>query len=506
LVRLESNPSKLPKATASGLGAMAGSTPAPDALSENRGLEGAATLPSFGGRLAFSLTEAVTVVLASLLSHAVYQWIVVKGEGPILVSFAVGVMAGILYAGSMHIIDNARRLRGLDGREALGDVTMAWIFSCLLITFFAFSLKEGASLSRGTLLTFFVAGYGAIIVARSVAPKFISKHLASLNRSNHKVLAIGVRGDAALARLVGELKFNGNPNISLAELPARLTDAEWNADLPTTLANIFAMARETGYGDICIAAGGLSSQRLKDVIDATKILPQAVYLVPDTAEEELLHSPIRNVGRLRSFEMQKAPMNLAQRIAKRAMDLAISIPLAIVLSPFLLLLALAVRLDSAGPVLFVQRRLGYRGKIFKILKFRTMTVLEDGSDVRQIRKGDTQITRLGRVLRKSSLDELPQLFNVIEGSMSLVGPRPHAVAHDLYFSELVEHYEVRQHVKPGVTGLAQVNGYRGETATSDEMKKRVELDIVYAKTASVWLDVKILLMTIPQVLRQRNAY
>lgn len=465
-----------------------------------------AVVLSAGGRLALSITEAAALVITSLAAHFGYDWIVLGVETPMTATLAVGLLAGLIYAGAMHIVDNARRLRPMDGREALSDAALAWIAACLLVTFFAFSLKAGATLSRGTLLTFFVLGFATIMLVRTTGPRILARTISGANRGDRKVLAIGVPGRGTLERMMRELSANGNPNILLAELPAGLTNAEWNDQLPAILGNIFTKARETGHGDICIAAGGIAPHRLKGIIEATRILPQAVHLVPDRAEEELLHFPIGNVGHLRSFEIQRAPMNVAQRSIKRSLDLLIAIPLAAVLSPFLALIALAIKIDSAGPVLFLQRRLGFRGKVFRIVKFRTMTVLEDGDTVRQVRKGDTQVTRVGRFLRKTSLDELPQLINVIEGSMSLVGPRPHAVAHDIHFAGFVEHYEVRQHVKPGITGLAQVNGYRGETATPDAMRKRVEHDIAYAKHASLWLDVKILMLTALEVVRQRNAY
>jgi exopolysaccharide biosynthesis polyprenyl glycosylphosphotransferase len=193
-------------------------------------------------------------------------------------------------------------------------------------------------------------------------------------------------------------------------------------------------------------------------------------------------------------------------VLKRLIDLAIAIPCLFLVAPAMLTIAIAVWLDSKGPILFRQRRLGYRGKPFTIFKFRTMNVLEDGRDIVQARRGDSRITRIGRILRSASLDELPQLFNVIRGDMSLVGPRPHAVAHDHFFASLIGNYELRQQVMPGVTGWAQVHGLRGETATTGMMRKRVEFDLWYARNASLSLDLEILARTAVEVFRQRNAY
>jgi exopolysaccharide biosynthesis polyprenyl glycosylphosphotransferase len=198
--------------------------------------------------------------------------------------------------------------------------------------------------------------------------------------------------------------------------------------------------------------------------------------------------------------------NTFQQLLKRGFDLAIALPLFVLLAPLMLAIAVVIRLDSAGPALFRQKRLGQGGKPFEIVKFRTMTVLEDGDNVTQVRKGDARVTRVGRWLRRSSLDELPQFFNVISGDMSLVGPRPHAIAHDRLYATLIENYQLRQLVKPGITGWAQVNGRRGETPAIEDMRDRVTLDIWYARRANFALDLKILLRTPFEVFRQRNAY
>ena len=191
---------------------------------------------------------------------------------------------------------------------------------------------------------------------------------------------------------------------------------------------------------------------------------------------------------------------------KRGLDLAVAIPLLLLFLPLLGVIALAVALDSRGPVLFRQQRLGLGGIAFTIYKFRTMTVLEDGANVVQASKDDARITRIGGFLRSTSLDELPQLLNVILGDMSLVGPRPHAIAHDMLYGALIPEYAGRQRAKPGITGWAQINGSRGATLTTEDMRERVAFDLWYVRHAGVALDLKILLRTPLEVLRQRNAY
>ncbi len=170
------------------------------------------------------------------------------------------------------------------------------------------------------------------------------------------------------------------------------------------------------------------------------------------------------------------------------------------------LIAIAIKLDSKGPVLFRQRRHGYNYRVVEVLKFRTMTVMEDGAQITQATKNDKRITRVGAFLRRTSLDELPQFWNVIRGDMSIVGPRPHAIAHNNYYDDLIENYANRHRVKPGITGWAQVHGFRGETATPDMMANRVRYDLEYIENWSLWLDLKIVIMTPLFGLFRRSAY
>lgn len=192
-------------------------------------------------------------------------------------------------------------------------------------------------------------------------------------------------------------------------------------------------------------------------------------------------------------------------LGKRALDLVLALIGSIVLLPLLIVVAIAVKLEANGPVLFCQSRGGRNGRCFRILKFRTMVCMEDGPEVCQARSGDPRITRLGKILRRTSLDELPQLFNVIRGDMSLVGPRPHALVHDAMYSELIANYSSRQTVRPGMTGWAQVNGCRGETPGIAAMERRIQYDLEYIRQWSFWLDTVIMAKTVVEVLRSKDA-
>ena len=200
------------------------------------------------------------------------------------------------------------------------------------------------------------------------------------------------------------------------------------------------------------------------------------------------------------------PCLRAELALKRALDVVLASGLLIALAPLFFVVGILIKLETPGPVIFSQRRKGFNGREFTIFKFRTMNVLEDGHIIPQARRNDPRVTRVGRILRATSIDELPQLINVLRGHMSLVGPRPHAVAHDDGYTKLIANYAFRQHVKPGLTGWAQINGFRGETSRLELMERRVDCDLWYIKNWSFWLDLRILVLTCFELVRGRNAY
>jgi putative colanic acid biosysnthesis UDP-glucose lipid carrier transferase len=210
-------------------------------------------------------------------------------------------------------------------------------------------------------------------------------------------------------------------------------------------------------------------------------------------------------SQLPSSAMQSAPLTRTETLSKRACDVALALVALAILSPLMILVSLIIKLDSAGPIIFKQRRTGFHGREFIIYKFRSMSVLEDGRQIAQTRRNDPRITKVGRILRQSSIDELPQLLNVIKGEMSLVGPRPHAVAHDDQYRTSISSYTVRHHVKPGITGWAQINGQRGETPLVQDMEKRVALDLWYIDNWSLKLDMEIMWRSCFEVM-QVKAY
>ncbi len=249
-----------------------------------------------------------------------------------------------------------------------------------------------------------------------------------------------------------------------------------------------------------------SQPRIKALLDALQDTTASVYFVPDMFVTDLIQGHADSVCGLPVISVCETPLRGPAGLAKRASDLVLSIAILLLLSPLLLLIAVAVKLTSPGPVIFRQRRYGLDGEEIVVWKFRSMTVVEDGGTIRQAQRGDARITPLGAFLRRTSLDELPQFFNVLQGRMSIVGPRPHAVAHNELYRSQIKSYMVRHKVKPGITGWAQVNGLRGETDSLQKMEARVRHDLDYLRHWSLGLDFYIILRTVRLVFSDRSAY
>jgi len=249
-----------------------------------------------------------------------------------------------------------------------------------------------------------------------------------------------------------------------------------------------------------------ADRRIQQIVQQLGDTTLNVYLVPELLIINMMHGRLSNVGDIDAISVFESPHYGVQTYFKRSFDILFSASALLILSPLLLLITLAVRLTSKGPVIFKQDRYGLDGKQIGVYKFRSMKVLENSDKVVQATKDDQRVTPLGAFLRRTSLDELPQFFNVLCGEMSVVGPRPHAVAHNEHYRNRVAFYMLRHKVKPGITGWAQVNGWRGETDTLDKMEKRVEFDLHYIRNWSLWWDIKIIFKTLFKGFGGKNVY
>ncbi|MEH2609781.1 undecaprenyl-phosphate glucose phosphotransferase [Bradyrhizobium sp. AZCC 1693] len=269
---------------------------------------------------------------------------------------------------------------------------------------------------------------------------------------------------------------------------------------------LVAECRPLRTDDIVILASEPDVPAALALASALSELPADVHVVPVGTVDLMAVSRITQFGNMVTMRIFQCPLTPFNRAIKRAFDVVAAIAGLIVASPLLVIVALAIKLDSAGPVLFRQTRHGYNNEPIRVLKFRSMTVMEDGDNFRPVTRHDARVTRLGRLIRRTNIDELPQLFNVLVGDMSLVGPRPHPTAQNEVFAELISSFFRRHNVKPGITGWAQVNGYRGDTDTLEKMQRRVEHDLYYIDNWSLLLDLKIIVMTFISRKVYWNAY
>ena len=258
--------------------------------------------------------------------------------------------------------------------------------------------------------------------------------------------------------------------------------------------------------DVYIALPMVAKDRIKDAILQLSNSTVDAYIVPDLYTYKLSVSQISRIGNVHTFSIFSSPFEGLGAVTKRIEDIIIGSLITLLILPVLCIVALGVKLSSPGPILFKQDRYGLGGKNIKVWKFRSMKVMENSEIVTQATKNDPRVTRFGRFIRRTSLDELPQFINVLQGSMSIVGPRPHAVSHNEEYRVLVDNYMVRHKIKPGITGLAQINGYRGETDTLNKMEKRVEYDLKYLQNWSFSLDIKIIFSTVFKGFVSDTAY
>jgi len=246
---------------------------------------------------------------------------------------------------------------------------------------------------------------------------------------------------------------------------------------------------------------------MKELLYDLRHLTVNIKLIPDIFGFSILNHSMTEIAGLPAVNLSDTPMGGANRVIKELEDRLLAFIIILLISPVLLCISVAIKLTSSGPILFKQKRHGWDGRVINIYKFRTMNSHTDSDNtITQASRNDSRVTRLGRFLRKTSLDELPQFYNVLQGRMSIVGPRPHAVEHNELYKDKVNKYMLRHMVKPGITGWAQINGLRGETNTLDKMKKRVEYDLYYIENWSLWFDVKIIFLTMIKGFVHKNAY
>lgn len=412
---------------------------------------------------------------------------VVEGD----VSNGVGLIVGVVFVCIGYLQGTYDNHRLLNMMWQLRKAAINWMVSLTILAIAAFLLKSTAHLSRGTIILFAIIGVISLWGHRAAWRVGLASPFAKGHLIDRKVVLLSLRALDFTSSQFKDLRKSGFDVVSHFVLSSTQDEAAWDREIQ----DIIRQSRATNVDEYLLAVDWNELPMLQKLSQHLRVVPQPIWLLPDFPIADLVARPFVPVGGTMAIEIQRPPLSIFERGQKRCLDVGLASVALLLLAPLLLFTAVLIKLDSPGNVIFRQSRRGFNGKPFEIWKFRSMSVTENGSTIMQAKKQDSRVTRVGRFLRKSSIDELPQLWNVLRGEMSLVGPRPHALAHDNYYDRMISKYVFRHHMKPGLTGWAQVNGFRGETSTIELMEKRVEYDVWYVSNWSIWLDVRIIFRT-----------
>ncbi|GAB7529799.1 undecaprenyl-phosphate glucose phosphotransferase [Pseudomonas sp. 3A(2025)] len=457
----------------------------------------------FGIRLAHGLS-CVVPGLVILALEPVVQTGQAKGQLGMLLIF--GLICVLVFQAlgvySEALFSNSLRLR---------SILFAWTaaFGLLLVMHHFMDMLD--SVSQDALLVWYLSTLALLCTVR-VLLLVLFRHLMKKGMflQNAVILGATENGLRLAEYLLRHQDIRSGVTGFIDDRIGRMPKTVANLPLLGNTGDLERLIREDKVTQVLVALPWTAENRMDYIIRELRRLPVNVLLVPDMIAFRHTHNRITEVASLPMFNASDVPLNGWSPFIKRAEDIVLSSLAIALLSPVMLLVAIAIKLDSRGPVLFRQKRYGYNNRLIEVFKFRSMHQHQaDAVAENQTTRHDARVTRVGRFIRKTSLDELPQLFNVVAGTMSMVGPRPHATATKaagILFEQAVKEYTSRHRVKPGITGLAQINGYRGETDTVEKIEKRVEFDLEYIENWSVWFDLYILLRTVPAVLLNREVY
>jgi Undecaprenyl-phosphate glucose phosphotransferase len=454
---------------------------------------------SFGAALA----ETAVIIVSALIIGFAYHYFALN-EFPIMDNILrMGAVIALFMlipnmARGEYVIGNFLEFRG-HARRLLQLWTMAFTGAIIL----GFLTKTSDEFSRATVMFFYTGGYLALAGARYTIVRLVQIGSKTGLVAARRIFLIGFE-DEIMAFAQRHQPWNLGMEIAGVSVIPKSVDVSEDA-MSEIVEEAVLRARVASPDDVFI----LMTWDRKPLIDATinrfMTIPASIHLGAEAILDRFHDVRISRIGTVSSVQLVRRPLSTMDVAVKRGVDIIVGLLAVVLLAPLFLVVAIAIRLDSRGPIFFLQRRYGFNQQPFRIVKFRTMLTMDDGDVVRQATAHDPRITRVGRLLRKLNIDELPQLLNVIRGNMSLVGPRPHALAHDHEFERKIASYARRHNVKPGITGWAQVNGFRGETDTDEKMRNRVEYDLAYIDNWSMLWDMAIIGQTIISPKAYRNA-
>jgi putative colanic acid biosynthesis UDP-glucose lipid carrier transferase len=387
----------------------------------------------------------------------------------------------------------------------ISDTLIGWGIIITILIFLGYATKLSYRYSEQVIITWFILTPVALITSH-----LIVRNIAANLRSGGEMRSVVIVG-ANDTGLKISTRITDYPYL-LMDVRGFFDDRDESrnsATIPSLLGRVSDVAdfvRANNVKMIFISLPMSAQPRIRALLDDLHDTTASIYFLPDVYIFELMQARFDNIAGIPVVAICESPFLGVDNVIKNFSDFVLALLILILLSPLMLGIALAVKLTSPGPVIFKQRRYGLNGEEIIVYKFRSMTVAEDGEQIVQAHKNDLRLTKIGSFLRRTSLDELPQFINVLQGRMSIVGPRPHAVAHNELYRKLIKGYMLRHKVKPGITGWAQVNGLRGETEVLEKMQARIEHDLNYLQNWSIWLDLWIMIRTVWVVLRRDNAY
>jgi putative colanic acid biosynthesis UDP-glucose lipid carrier transferase len=430
------------------------------------------------------------------------------GQSLSLEFYALALVAFLVTAQVFSPLD--LRLHKASGRtrKVAWRIFIEWCCVVAVLVFLSFAFKLTHVFSREVMLSWFLATPFSLLLVDSLTIP-IARRLVIDRAIVQRYIIIGANDTGLeLARRI-ELSQGGGKFLGFFDYRSagRLSEVSGKPITANCSAHDFAeFVRVNFITRVYLALPISTAPRIEELLKELRDTTASVYFVPNIFAFDLVQARCVEINGMPAFSICDSPLQGMSGFWKRVFDVALASLTLFLTWPTLLAVAVAIKLSSPGPVLFKQRRYGLNGEEILVYKFRSMRVCEDGPVVSQATKRDGRVTPLGAFLRRSSLDELPQILNVLEGKMSFVGPRPHAVAHNEAYRKLINGYMIRHKVRPGITGWAQVNGLRGETSTVDQMHERVLYDLDYLKNWSLWLDLKIIARTALTVVNARNAY
>jgi undecaprenyl-phosphate glucose phosphotransferase len=476
-----------------------------------------ATYTATSPRLLTKYSAAADLVLrvfdvAVVVASALCAYRILYGTWVPAAAYRVAIGTTALYAVicfAMFPLYRSWRGRGLRQELLVLGGAFGGVFA--LFSVHALVVQFGQGVSRIWIGVWFAGALGSLLLSRTLL-RMLLNHLRSRGVDTQRVVVVGLRHPVMKI----QQHLNRNPWVGMqvvgyfsSRYDLTLTDHR-QEDLPCLGSpdGLIAYLEANHVDQVWISLPLGERDHIKQLLEGLDRYPINVKLVPDLFDFGMLNQSGEVIGNVPVINLRQGGVDRDSYfiVAKAMQDKIVAVAALLVLWPVMLACALGVKLSSPGPVLFRQRRHGLGGREFSMLKFRSMRVHDDSEHVQQATRNDSRITRFGAFLRRSSLDELPQIFNVLGGSMSVVGPRPHAAQHNTHYEKLIHHYMQRHYVKPGITGWAQVNGFRGETPELRTMKKRIQYDLDYIRRWSLWLDARIIVLTAVRVLGQKNAY